>query len=759
MLRSPRGRYGSCWAFFRIILTALLLTPGFAANVEIHSSVRSSPALAFSPGIVEALNSQLLALQLAIGNPQLMAQTLSRQVPVEALQPTGFQIDAISAALILKRALTEPEVYSAVQQSLTTLPNPLNQSIAANLAGLEKSIKTIPHAREVFLHNFAPLEEALNANKSLGEISASLDSFFTGSKAPSRHAAVGGVREGAIAPDSFARRHARLTRPEPRAPKAVPAVDDAAQLAQSAEIPASQQVIVDLARKIAPVFNAWLVAPSPEGRQKAYRDFLEIDKELSRAESEEGRRRNLLKKQGQAVIQNETVQNALQEWHRQAWLIREAAAGRSEWGRLLDWPLEPELKKKVFLQLVPRYGYGNQEKASALWQLVAKFNPHGPTDAVLRQNVEALSVRMKSARDAWLNASSPGERPKMQARLKSVNDELDRAEADEIGRQSLREGRNLELEYDEESPSRKIQAEREARNHLVKLTAEPDSVFNRLLELPLGPTQRKEAVQSFVKDENFIPDVGAALVALVQNFKNSGPSNSSASIEELYQSDRWKRRLSAPLDGQTYVRNLRALLSNTSISEYYAVQAAKARDRGEMIVTGGRQATSRQSRGTCPYNAACNLFAEQIAESRLTSKDILREAYRLNPTFASRPGHGVEAVNGLSQKDTIAMTRTLAARVGKQVAEVKPEDLIRFMSAKKTPVMATINSWNEERNQPFDHVVVLGNPFIFHDLSGERSVAFEVYDSNLPKDVVTYIDAETLEDVMVVKGLALVDNH
>jgi hypothetical protein len=279
------------------------------------------------------------------------------------------------------------------------------------------------------------------------------------------------------------------------------------------------------------------------------------------------------------------------------------------------------------------------------------------------------------------------------------------------------------------------------------------------LELPLGPTQRKEAVQSFAEDNRFAPDVSAALVALVQNFKSLGPSNASASIEELYQSDRWKRRLSAPLTLQTYVRNFSAMLPNTSISKYYAVQAAEARARAEMIVTGGRQATRRQSRGTCPYNAACNLFAEQIAEYRLTSKDILREAYRLNPTFASRPGNGAAAVNGLSQEGIIAMTSSLAARVGKKVAEVEPEEIIKFMSAEKTPVMATITSWDEERHESFDHIVVLGNPFIFHDLNGDRSVAFEVYDSNLPKDVITYIDAEILENVMVEKGLALLDSH
>ncbi|MEK7234760.1 MAG: hypothetical protein AAB268_13165 [Elusimicrobiota bacterium] len=354
-------------------------------------------------------------------------------------------------------------------------------------------------------------------------------------------------------------------------------------------------------------------------------------------------------------------------------------------------------------------------------------------------SIDSFRALTKSAFDAWAEAPDASTRLRLRREFIALGKEFDRAKGGEMDSSTLSYLKTF------------IREEWNQRRRAIILSEDPE--FARMLGLPLGSEQRRDAIRLMARIRWGDATQARGIPDFLEKFKQHGPPNATADIDELYQAQVWAGRLVAvnPTLQISYHQNLSAMSPGSYTYKYYADQAREARTRGEMIVTGGRQSTRRQTRGVCPYNAACNLFAQEIAEARLTSKDILREAYLRNPTFASRPGDGASVVNGLPYEEILGMSQALAARVGAEITTVETGEIIRFMASKKVPVMVTFLSHGRTKG----HALLLGNPFVFRSPDGERSVVFETYDSNNPLDVVGYIDSETVAPLMKDRGIAL----
>ena len=178
-----------------------------------------------------------------------------------------------------------------------------------------------------------------------------------------------------------------------------------------------------------------------------------------------------------------------------------------------------------------------------------------------------------------------------------------------------------------------------------------------------------------------------------------------------------------------------------------------ARQEGKFIKTGGGQFMPRQTRGTCPYHATCNLFNDDIQAGRLETKDVLKQAFEYKKSFAQRAaapdGKTVLVDNGLEGSQVSELVGKMADKVGKEAVPVAPQDMVAFMRKEGKPLLVSIDTGQG------GHVMNVGNPFTKQSNVGTE-VVFQTFDTNNPTGTVGYINARTLAQLMKGDALAVV---
>lgn len=161
-----------------LFFAAVLPSKALAQAVQV--AVRSAPGapVVFAPPVLRALSAQIQALQPSVGDAGAMAMLLVARAGASsrASAPAG----ELASAVILKRALTQPASYAAVQRSLAADPDPLARSVAEGVRSLRASILPDRRARETFERAFSSLEGSLKTG-SFAEVGGALDRFFEGS--------------------------------------------------------------------------------------------------------------------------------------------------------------------------------------------------------------------------------------------------------------------------------------------------------------------------------------------------------------------------------------------------------------------------------------------------------------------------------------------------------------------------------------------------------------------------------------------------
>lgn len=156
-----------------LILSCFLSGRGFASDASPQPGPRGAPS--FFAAISPYFTSHVRDLRETRGNPLRMAQTLLRLAYPDPIEPVSRK--NIAAALMLKRALIDPQDFSAIEKHLTDEPE-----LLAELTNLRRSIKQNPKSRALFQQTFQPLEDALASHESLNAIPEALDMFFNGSR-------------------------------------------------------------------------------------------------------------------------------------------------------------------------------------------------------------------------------------------------------------------------------------------------------------------------------------------------------------------------------------------------------------------------------------------------------------------------------------------------------------------------------------------------------------------------------------------------
>ena len=155
----------------RVILAALLLRGAAWAG---PAPVRKIAPLPRSVSTQMALQLDRMAPKL--GNAHSMSFSLAVDVTPKSPRLIEAEPEALASAYLLKRALTDPAAFEALQSSLAAEPELRDRVIKAR-----ESIAADPRAYDSFAREFGPIEMALEAEQPLEKLGRVINGFFDGS--------------------------------------------------------------------------------------------------------------------------------------------------------------------------------------------------------------------------------------------------------------------------------------------------------------------------------------------------------------------------------------------------------------------------------------------------------------------------------------------------------------------------------------------------------------------------------------------------
>lgn len=283
--------------------------------------------------------------------------------------------------------------------------------------------------------------------------------------------------------------------------------------------------------------------------------------------------------------------------------------------------------------------------------------------------------------------------------------------------------------------------------------------FQRILKLPLPKAEMERMLRIVALDRTNGNFEQAHLIADLLGSRMPDVAVEKLSLGEVFEAEfllGGLPRTSASEGSRTLYAETRYLMSRSY--HVYQEGGRRAREAGEFVRTGGAQILRRQMRDTCAL-VGCVLFADQVAQGKLKTKDFLGLALEQNPFFAGRSRNIPAGFQGLNHIQLRAVIGTLAERFGLRVTSVFLPDLVRFMEATGQPVVVGVDTGaNPKTGEQTGHWLAVGNPFRFADpRSGRTEIVFETYDTNNPKGTVGYIDARTLGRLKHTMGIAVVD--
>lgn len=166
-------------------ILGLFLSPLFASTSLGAGTHRASGAhapAAFPSAILQALDSQVRALQPALGDPTKIGPALLRLVDAGQPQIADEQLNEVAATIILTRSLSDLRYYSELQARLVAHPSRANESMIASLMHLRGAVQSSERTRDAFEQTLKPLQTALAGHTSFDSACTALDSFFESTK-------------------------------------------------------------------------------------------------------------------------------------------------------------------------------------------------------------------------------------------------------------------------------------------------------------------------------------------------------------------------------------------------------------------------------------------------------------------------------------------------------------------------------------------------------------------------------------------------